>query len=83
MKSPTVWLNFALSNSGLWAGARAAERWAKWRSTRLEYLKRRCRVLGPHNVEAVLFEQPGGKQPQNLLVVDHKGHWMRCFAHHP
>ncbi len=47
------------------------------------YPKRRCRFLGPHNVEAVLFEQPGCKQPQNLLVVDHKSQWMRCFVHHP
>jgi hypothetical protein len=48
----------------------------------LEYPKRRCRVLGFHNVEAVLFERPGGKQPQNLLVVDHKGQWMHSFVHH-
>jgi hypothetical protein len=30
----------------------------------LEYPKRHCRVLGPQQTKAVLFDKPGGKQPQ-------------------
>jgi hypothetical protein len=31
----------------------------------------------------MLFEEPAGKQPQKLFIVDHKCEWMRCFVHHP
>jgi hypothetical protein len=30
----------------------------------------------------MLFEEPAGKQPQKLFIVDHKCEWMRCFVHH-
>jgi hypothetical protein len=46
---------------------------AVYEASELQYPKRHCQVLGPQHVEAVLFGKPGGKQPQKLFVVDHKG----------